>query len=110
MKEVANAAGEFVIFPPASDYPSPFGPAPDDSLLLADAKNNANLAIQSHITGTTRMATSISEGVVNGDLDVFGLKNIKICNLGVAPVPPDGNPCLATYYIAMNLANKLGAL
>lgn len=82
-------------------------PAPDDSALLSSIQGSS-FFLSSHISGTTQMGTHVSNGVVDGDLNIFGLSNVKICNLGVAPRTPDGNPCLPSYYIALNLLKKLG--
>jgi choline dehydrogenase len=108
VKQAAIAAGQFVIAPPNDMYPAPYGPAPDDSQLLSYATSSGGFFLSSHISGTTKMGTNISNGVVDGNLNVFGLLNVKICNLGVAPKTPDGNPCLSAYYIALNLLKKLG--
>ena len=89
--------------PSPADYADITGTA-----LLNYAKNAANIVIQSHITGTTQMGSSISNGVVDGNLKVFGLDNVYISDIGVEPLPTDGNTCLGAYYIARRLAEKFG--
>jgi choline dehydrogenase len=101
VQAAANASGLFMIYPPPSAYS-------DDNSLLAAASDPAHVTIQSHIVGTTRMGTNISNGVVDGNLSVFGLTNVKIGDIGVEPVSADGNTCLSAYYIALTLANILG--
>jgi choline dehydrogenase len=108
IKQAAVASGQVVLAPSNDMYPAPWGPAPDDTKLSLYAETSSGFYLSSHISGTTRMGTNISNGVVDGNLNVFGLSNVKICNLGVAPQMPDGNPCLSTYYIALNLLRKLG--
>lgn len=101
-KEIANEAGESVILPTAADYT-------DDDSLLAYCQSNPNIIITSHITGTSRMSTTADEGVVDGNLHVFGVKNLMIADLGVAPVQPNGNTCYPVYVIANEAARILGA-
>ena len=106
IKAAANASGQVVIYPQADHYPAPFGPAPDDLLLLADAKND--LTLQAHIVGTARMGTNISNGVVEGDLNVFGLENVKVADNSIQPLSTDGNTCYPAYIIALVLCQTLG--
>ncbi|MCE5295362.1 MAG: GMC family oxidoreductase [Chlamydiales bacterium] len=101
VKDIATEAGEVVFLPTPADYT-------DDDTLLAYAESNPNMIITSHITGTCRMAMSPSDGVVDGNLQVFGVKNLMIVNLGVAPVQPDCNPCVSIYAIANEAARILG--
>src|SRR4029077_15795619 len=75
MAQVAAQSGNVMIFPPPDHFPVPLGPAPNDDLLAADAIDIRFLTVQSHIVGTTRMGRNIIEGVVDGKLNVFGLKN-----------------------------------
>lgn len=55
------------------------------------------------------MGTSISNGVVNSKLQVFGVKNLYVADLSVDPVSPDGNVGFAAYVIAIGAAELLGA-
>ncbi len=108
MKQTANAAGATVLFPPPQDFPAPFGPAPDDSALLADAASLDALVLQSHIVGTTRMGKSINDSVVSGKLKVHGLENVYIGDAGIQPKSVNTNPCFGVYYTALVLAEILG--
>ncbi|WP_308160465.1 MULTISPECIES: GMC family oxidoreductase [unclassified Bacillus (in: firmicutes)] len=69
--------------------------------LLADyvKASYTNLA---HFGGQCKMGRSIQEGVVDGFLNVFGTKNLKVADLSIAPVLPDGNPSLAVQMIGLN--------
>lgn len=107
-KQVANIAGVELIFPPPQDYPAPLGPAPDNSLLIADLTDPRYLVLQSHIVGTCRMARSINDGVVDGELKVFGLKNVRIADNSIEPVSSSGNTCYPCYLQALFLCRALG--
>lgn len=100
MKDVVTAAGGVVLFPTPDQYN--FG------LLTQAAIDANNLVLQSHIVGTTRMAKTINEGVVDGNLKVFGLDNVYIGDIGIEPDSVDGNTCLSAYYISLVLCNILG--
>lgn len=102
IKKVATAAGQTVVYPTTEQY------AGGDAALLQAAQNISVLTIQAHIVGTTRMGKTIDDGVVDSDLNVFGLKNVKVCDAGIEPYSVDGNTCLSVYYIALNLLRKLG--
>lgn len=101
MQSAATAAGLTVVYPTAGDYAS-------DAGLFAAATNASSIVIQSHIVGTARMGTSIENGVVDGNLNVFGLKNVKIGDNSVEPESIDGNPCMGAYVIASVLCQTLG--
>lgn len=101
-KNIANAAGTVVLAPPAFDYL-------DDSRLLADAQSISFIVIADHITGTTRMGESIATGVVDGNLHVFGTKNLMIADLGAAPETPDGNTAYCVFVLALKAAEILKA-
>lgn len=59
----------------------------------------ASVSMLAHYAGTCRMAPSRDNGVVDGNLSVFGVKNLKVADLSVAPVVPDGNPALGAMVI-----------
>ena len=87
-----------------------FSPTPDqfasDATLLVAAQEN--LVIQSHIVGTARMGTNISNGVVDGNLKVFGLRNVYIGDNSIQPQSGNGNVCYPAYVIALVLCQVLG--
>jgi choline dehydrogenase len=107
-KRVADLAGVPLFFPPPDHFPAPLGPAPDNSLLVADLKDPRYLILQSHIVGTCRMAKSINDGVVDGELKVFGLQNVRIGDASIQPISSDGNTCAPVYLSALNLLRLLG--
>ncbi|MFP7295595.1 GMC family oxidoreductase [Neobacillus niacini] len=55
-----------------------------------------------HYGGQCKMGCSIQDGVVNGQLDVFGTINLKVADLSIAPVLPDGNTSQAAQMIGLN--------
>lgn len=59
--------------------------------------NFLNVVITNHMVGTTKMGTSTSNGVVDGNLNVMGVNRLKIIDIGVAPQIPDGNTCVSAY-------------
>lgn len=99
MQQVAACMGGAVIYPTPADYLS------DEDLLQA-AENN--MVIQSHVVGTARMGTSIFDGVVDGNLKVFGLDNVYIGDNSVQPETTNGNTCYPAYVIALVLCQVLG--
>jgi choline dehydrogenase len=101
LKAIANQLGVPLLFPPPQDYPAPFGPAPNDSLLLADASGQTTLNLGYHAVGTTRMATSIEDGVVDGSLHIFGVKNLMVADTSIEPLITDGNTAYAAYVIGL---------
>lgn len=56
----------------------------------------------SHYGGQCRMGKNIEEGVVDKRLNVFGTKNLKVADLSIAPVLPDGNPSASARLIGLN--------
>lgn len=101
-KLIANAFGAANVV-----YPPNMATATNDELFAA-AKQPGGSTVASHIAGTTQMATSMATGVVDGNLRVFGVKNLMVCDLGVAPELPDGNTCYCVYVLALGAAKILG--
>ena len=48
------------------------------------------------------MAKKIKKGVVDEFLNVFGTKNLKVADLSVAPILPDGNTSIPAQMIGLN--------
>ena len=48
------------------------------------------------------MARSIQKGVVDGYLNVFGTKNLKVADLSISPILPDGNTSIPSQMIGLN--------
>lgn len=54
-----------------------------------------------HFGGQCRMARGIQEGVVDGYLNVFGTKNLKVADLSISPILPDGNTSIPSQMIGL---------
>lgn len=48
------------------------------------------------------MGRTIKEGVVDGFLNVFGTKNLKVADLSISPILPDGNTAIPAQMIGLN--------
>jgi choline dehydrogenase-like flavoprotein len=70
--------------------------------LCHTTRDNSGTGI--HYAGTTAMADSARDGVVDGDLKAHGLENLYVCDGGVVPVLPDKHLTLTI----MALAHRLG--
>lgn len=55
-----------------------------------------------HFGGQCKMGRNIEEGVVDGFLNVFGTKNLKVADLSIAPILPDGNTSIPAQMIGLN--------
>ncbi|HZG17716.1 MAG TPA: GMC family oxidoreductase [Candidatus Bathyarchaeia archaeon] len=55
-----------------------------------------------HFGGNCRMGRTIQDGVVDGFLNVFGTKNLKVADLSIAPILPDGNTSNPAQMIGLN--------
>lgn len=60
-----------------------------------------------HQSGTTRIANSSEEGVVDRDLKLWGTENIFICSSSVFPTSSQANPTFFLGAFAVRLANHL---
>ena len=85
---------------------------PDESIFKMDDENEkrailaafvrASYSIFTHFGGQCKMGTDIGNGVVNSYLDVFGTKNLKVADLSIAPILPDGNTSIPAQMIGLN--------
>ncbi|QNF30036.1 GMC family oxidoreductase [Metabacillus elymi] len=57
-----------------------------------------------HFGGQCRMAKRIQDGVVDGYLNVFGTKNLKVADLSISPILPDGNTSIPSQMIGLACA------
>ncbi|SHK17234.1 choline dehydrogenase [Anaerocolumna jejuensis DSM 15929] len=55
-----------------------------------------------HFGGQCRMGSNIQEGVVDGFLNVFGTKNLKVADLSISPILQDGNNTLPVQITGLN--------
>ena len=92
---------------PAAEYAAYGGTAPDDSALIAFLQ--ASTFPLNHTSGTTRMAASADDGVVDGDLNVFGVKNLKIVSNAIFPEILDGNTAWSAYLAGVKEADIISA-
>lgn len=60
-----------------------------------------------HQSGTTRIADSPEQGVVNRDLRVWGTKNLYVCSSSVLPTSGQANPTFFTGVLAVKLARHI---
>jgi choline dehydrogenase-like flavoprotein len=60
-----------------------------------------------HHIGTTRMATSVSEGVVDENCRVHGVSNLYVASSSVFPTSSHANPTLTIVALAIRLADYL---
>lgn len=102
VQAIAQAAGETVIYPSAGQY------AQGDAGLFQAALSPAALTVASHIVGTARLGTSIQNGVVDGNLNVFGTQNLMIADVSVMNPIVSGNTCIGAYVIGAVAAEILG--
>lgn len=63
----------------------------------------------SHHTGATRMASNPSQGVVDTDCKVFGIKNLYVASASVFPTASHANPTYTIVALAIRLAEHLSA-
>ena len=103
-----NYTGQPPLYPPLFHYPAPFGPAPDDSLLRSDA-THAFLVSAYHCCGTCRMSASPATGVVDGNLDVFGVKGLSCCSDSAVPAITKGNTSYPAFLLGLVKARIEGA-
>jgi choline dehydrogenase len=55
-----------------------------------------------HYGGQCKMGKDIQEGVVDEFLNVHGVKNLKVADLSIAPILPDGNTSIPAQMIGLN--------
>lgn len=92
-------AGGVLVSPPASVY------AGGDSALLDYAQTLSHMSVAYHAVGTCRMGLSSANAVVDGNLNVFGVKNLMVADVSIEPLIQDGNTAYAAYFIGMVAAN-----
>ncbi len=102
LKMIADKLDVNLLFPPLAHFA-------DDDLLLADAMSLASLVVEYHASGTARMSTSPETGVVNGNLEVFGVRNLMIVDNSVVPLIENGNTAYQAFVLGLGAAQLLGA-
>ncbi|CZR62779.1 probable alcohol dehydrogenase [Phialocephala subalpina] len=89
-----------------SDYPWPMPRHSDaamDKLVLERSQTGF------HPCGTTRLSKSIEEGVVDSQLKVHGIKNLRVIDASVFPIIPDCRIQNAVYMVAEKGADLIKA-
>lgn len=98
LKYPNNGIGK-VVYPPESIFQLP----DNDPNKQQQLENYVKAAYTNFsIGGQCRMGQTIQEGVVDGFLNVFGTKNLKVADLSIAPILPDGQPSTAAQMIGLN--------
>ncbi|MFB9324605.1 GMC family oxidoreductase [Paenibacillus aurantiacus] len=62
----------------------------------------ASYANADHYGGQCRMGRTIQEGVVDGYLNVFGTDKLKVADLSISPILPDGSTSIPAQMIGLN--------
>lgn len=83
---------------------NPFGTPAE--LFAAAVSNNI---LTYHASGSARMASSPSEGVIDSNLHVFGVKKVMVASSSSAPFIEDGNTAYQSFVIGLEAAAILGA-
>jgi choline dehydrogenase-like flavoprotein len=60
-----------------------------------------------HQSGTTRISNSIEDGVVDKNLEVFGIRGLYVCSSSVFPTSSQANPTFMLGAFAIRLAKYL---
>jgi len=63
-----------------------------------------------HQNGTTRIANTPEEGVVDKDLKLFGTQNVFVCSSSAFPTSGQANPTFFLGVFAVRLANHLASI
>lgn len=83
-------------------------PAPVPAPWMADAASwRARVIDRAHQIGTTRMAASPADGVVDTDCRLFGVDNLYVAGSSVFPTAGHANPTLMIVALAIRLADHL---
>lgn len=104
LQVVAAAAGTIIVPIPG------LSPDPTDFVTPTDLANYVKSVstFADHQTGTCRMGTSIANGVVDSNQNVFGLQNLKIADLSIYPYTMDGNPMTSALIAGLKCVQSFG--
>jgi choline dehydrogenase-like flavoprotein len=78
-----------------------------DSLRVDEPDYESRLSDVNHHMGGARMSASADGGVVNDQLQVWGVPNLYICSAAVFPTPSHANPTLTLLALAARLVERL---
>lgn len=84
-------------------YPTPamYADLTDDQLFQAVLNTTE---VDFHALGSASMAATIADGVVDGNLNVFGVSNLMVADNSVLPVTSEGNTQYPAYVIGLQAA------
>ena len=77
----------------------------DTPVLKEYIKNSLDHA--HHWTGTCRMAPLNQNGVVNEKGEVYGVKRLRVADISVAPIEPNGNTAGPAFFVGYNIAKMI---
>ncbi|HDR7380345.1 MULTISPECIES: GMC family oxidoreductase [Bacillus cereus group] len=98
LKYPNNGIGK-VVYPPESIFQLP----DNDPNKQQQLENYVKASYTNFsLGGQCRMGQTIQGGVVDGFLNVFGTKNLKVADLSISPIIPDGQPSAAAQMIGLN--------
>lgn len=76
-----------------------------DNEILEYLKDSANTCY--HPVGTAKIGAEDVQGVVNPDLAVHGVQNLRVCDASIMPRIPSGHTCAPVIAIAEKLSDML---
>ena len=88
-----------VVYPPEKIFHNPNEEEKRNQLAAFARASYANF---DHFGGQCKMGQSIQEGVVDGFLNVFGTNKLKVADLSISPILPDGNTSIPAQMIGLN--------
>jgi choline dehydrogenase-like flavoprotein len=95
----------------ASEFPNIGLPAPDmEAWVKSGDVDKAAIIDMGHTSGTTRMASDPSEGVVDLNCQVHGVQGLYIGGSSVFPTSGHANPTLMAVTLAVRLADYIKKL
>lgn len=75
----------------------------NDAMVEAYVKNNSNLSLDvHHFTSHCKMAPLSEGGVIDGNMLVYGTKNVYVADNSICPVMPDINTAAAAMMIGLH--------
>lgn len=98
-RSTPNSGIHEVVYPP-----EPIFHLPDEAEKRRQLAAYVRASFQNffHFGGHCKMAKTRKEGVVDGYLNVFGTKNLKVADISISPILPDGNTSLPAQMIGLN--------
>ncbi len=100
IRSAATSLGEEMVYPTPAMYAA-------DPLLYVAAQDVPFITY--HAAGTCAMGTSIANGVVDGNLHVFGVSNLMCADCSIEPTIQTGNTAYAAYVIGAVAARICGS-